>query len=306
MFDFIGDIHGHYDALIAMLKKLGYTAKGNSFVHPDRKIFFLGDYIDRGPKIKETLHLVRNMVDNGDAIALMGNHEYNALLFHYPEQKGGHLRKHLIKNIIQHYETLKQFHNRQEDYESYLNWFLKLPLFYENEQFNAVHACWDLELIPFLKLRLNQACLDDNLLYETADYNNPMYRAVEDILKGRELLLPDSQFFYDKEANIRDRYRIKWWVDQCDETYKSISFDESALVSENKIDLNHYPFDSFYGTDQKIVFFGHYWLKKTEPFQLLAPNICCLDFSIAKGGCLAAYRYFGESTLKTDNFVFVS
>ena len=27
MIDFIGDIHGHYDRLIALLEKLGYTKK---------------------------------------------------------------------------------------------------------------------------------------------------------------------------------------------------------------------------------------------------------------------------------------
>lgn len=63
------------------------------------------------------------MVDSDNAIALMGNHEYNALCFHFQETQGGHLRKHLIKNVIQHYETLKQFQNRQEEYEEYLEWF---------------------------------------------------------------------------------------------------------------------------------------------------------------------------------------
>lgn len=69
------------------------------------------------------------MVDSGNAIALMGNHEYNALCFHYQETEGGHLRKHSIKNIIQHYETLKQFQNKQKEYEAYLDWFKTLPLF---------------------------------------------------------------------------------------------------------------------------------------------------------------------------------
>jgi len=62
------------------------------------------------------------MVVNGSAIALMGNHEYNALCFHFEKTGGGHLRKHLIKNIIQHSETLKQFQNNQKTYEDYLEW----------------------------------------------------------------------------------------------------------------------------------------------------------------------------------------
>jgi predicted MPP superfamily phosphohydrolase len=109
MIDFIGDIHGHASTLELLLKKLGYESKSGSYKHPERKILFIGDYIDRGPQIRETLHLVRNMVENGSAIALMGNHEYNAIGFHTKDENGGHLRKHDIKNIIQHFDTIKQF-----------------------------------------------------------------------------------------------------------------------------------------------------------------------------------------------------
>ena len=100
--------------------EIGIYKKNGAYTHPERKVLFVGDYIDRGPKIKETLEIVKAMVDSENAIALMGNHEYNALCFHFQETEGGHLRKHLIKNIIQHYETLKQFQNRQKDYEKYL------------------------------------------------------------------------------------------------------------------------------------------------------------------------------------------
>ena len=119
MIDFIGDIHGHADKLEELLLKLGYTKRDGAYSHPSRTVLFVGDYIDRGPKIRETLQIVRAMVESGNAIALMGNHEYNALCFHFQETEGGHLRKHLIKNIIQHYETLQQFQNRQEDYKTF-------------------------------------------------------------------------------------------------------------------------------------------------------------------------------------------
>lgn len=81
--DLIGDIHGHADELIELLEKLGYSKQGTHYAHPKRKVLFVGDYIDRGPKIRETLEIVKQMADNGSAIALMGNHEYNALCFHY-------------------------------------------------------------------------------------------------------------------------------------------------------------------------------------------------------------------------------
>ena len=65
--DFIGDIHGHYDELVVLLKKLGYEERGGAFRYPgdERTVVFLGDYIDRGSQVRETVNLVRAMRDAG-------------------------------------------------------------------------------------------------------------------------------------------------------------------------------------------------------------------------------------------------
>src|SRR5690606_39958071 len=198
MTDLIGDIHGHADKLEELLQKLGYTKNKGIYSHPERKVVFLGDYIDRGPKIRETLQIVRAMVESDHAIALMGNHEYNALCFHFPETEGGHLRKHLIKNIIQHYETLKQFQNRQEEYEDYLEWFKTLPLFYETENIRAVHACWDNSNIKFLKETLVNDRLNDELIYQSVRKGTDLYKTIDQTLKGKEMMMPEGLFFVDK------------------------------------------------------------------------------------------------------------
>ena len=80
MYDFLGDIHGHCTELEQLLSKLGYKQKAGTWQHPSRKVIFVGDYIDRGPQIRETLAIVRSMTESGNAIALMGNHEYVPLL----------------------------------------------------------------------------------------------------------------------------------------------------------------------------------------------------------------------------------
>ena len=85
MYDVIGDIHGYADKLTNLLKKMGYEIKGGHYVHPTRKAVFLGDFIDRGPKIRETIRLVRGIVEAGTALSVMGNHEFNALCFHTPD-----------------------------------------------------------------------------------------------------------------------------------------------------------------------------------------------------------------------------
>jgi predicted MPP superfamily phosphohydrolase len=225
MIDFIGDIHGHADKLEELLLKLGYTKKSGTYSHPDRKALFVGDYIDRGPKIRETLQIVKAMVESENAIALMGNHEYNALCFHFHENQGGHLRKHLIKNIIQHYETLKQFQNRQHEYEEYLEWFKTLPLYYETDQFKAVHACWDKNNIAFLRKTLVNDRLTDDLIYQSVKKGTELYFALDQTLKGKEINLPDGLSFNDVTGTERNEIRIKWWENPSLMSYKSISVE---------------------------------------------------------------------------------
>ncbi len=82
-FDIIGDIHGCFDELRELLTRLGYeiTEDGNqgtaySVRSPeDRKAIFLGDLVDRGPKIPGVLKLVMSMVESGAALCVPGNHD---------------------------------------------------------------------------------------------------------------------------------------------------------------------------------------------------------------------------------------
>ncbi|MBK7608686.1 MAG: metallophosphoesterase [Saprospiraceae bacterium] len=303
MIDLIGDIHGHANKLEELLQKLEYTRKGGTYQHEHRKVLFVGDYIDRGPQIRETLEIVKAMVDSGNAIALMGNHEYNAICFHYQETEGGHLRKHLIKNIIQHYETLRQFQNRQSEYESYLDWFKTLPLFYETESFRAVHACWDHNNIQYLRETLENDRLTDELIYQSVKKGSALNEAIEQTLKGKEMQLPPGLFFTDKDGTIRSEIRIKWWENPADMTYKSISVVPIENLSDQPIDLRELKSKDYYHKDEKKVFFGHYWLKG-EP-SLYRENICCLDYSVAKQGKLVAYRLGEELSLDKTKLIYV-
>ncbi|MDM8564856.1 AAA family ATPase [Candidatus Halobeggiatoa sp. HSG11] len=83
-FDIIGDIHGCFDELLILLEKLGYQVQfSNSkytVTHPqDRKVIFLGDLVDRGPKIPQVLQLVMDMVTAGYAFCVKGNHDMKLL-----------------------------------------------------------------------------------------------------------------------------------------------------------------------------------------------------------------------------------
>ena len=84
-FDIIGDVHGCLDELVELLTQLGYSVEKQSnsagslaySVKPPegRKTVFLGDLVDRGPKIPEVLRLVMSMVQAGTALCVPGNHD---------------------------------------------------------------------------------------------------------------------------------------------------------------------------------------------------------------------------------------
>lgn len=84
-FDLVGDVHGCFDELAALLAKLGYSVVrgsaadgGASFVvtpPAGRTAVFLGDLVDRGPKTPEVLRLVMDMCASGAALCVPGNHD---------------------------------------------------------------------------------------------------------------------------------------------------------------------------------------------------------------------------------------
>ncbi len=84
-FDIIGDVHGCFDELSALLTQLGYSiteTNGDDSEFPysvqapaGRKAIFLGDLVDRGPKISQVLKLVMRMVQEGTALCVPGNHD---------------------------------------------------------------------------------------------------------------------------------------------------------------------------------------------------------------------------------------
>ncbi len=301
MYDMIGDIHGHAVRLKKLLVKLRYSYGKGTYTHPGRKVLFIGDYIDRGPQIRETLEIVKGMVDTGNAVALLGNHEYNALCFHCQESKGGHLRKHSIKNIIQHYETLRQFQGRQKEYEDYLKWFKSLPLFYETESFRAVHACWDSDCIAYLHQHLYKSRLTDELIAQSVRQGSKLNHAIGITLKGVELEIPDNLAISDTDGNKRTELRIKWWEKATGKTFKEMSVKKNARLPDIHIPRSLLPKIAYYKKEEKPVFFGHYALDG-NPI-ICRDNVCCLDYGVANKGHLVAYRFNGETHLSSKSFV---
>ena len=301
-YDLIGDIHGHHDKLTDLLKKLGYHPNGKSFHHDEgRQVIFLGDYIDRGPKIRDVLHTVRAMVEAGDALAIMGNHEFNAVAFHTPDGKGGYLRERNERNVHTHLATLTAFEDRPAEWEEWIEWFKRLPMHLDLGELRAVHAAWDERHVERLS---GTPLVNDAFLLAAATEGTPEYAAVEIMLKGPELRLPDSVFFKDKNGIDRSHMRVRWWALKEGEAVETLAMPEpmaasfGGLTADLLNDLPNYP------AEAPPVFFGHYWLPTHWERAPLATNVASLDFSGAFGSNpLTAYRWNGERELTPLNFV---
>ena len=83
-FDIVGDIHGCFDELTDLLGRLGYAVEAEDGEYrvtpPDgRKLVFVGDLVDRGPRIPDVLRLAMSVVKSGAGFCVPGNHDMKLL-----------------------------------------------------------------------------------------------------------------------------------------------------------------------------------------------------------------------------------
>jgi hypothetical protein len=131
-----------------------------------------------------------------------------------------------------------------------------------------------------------------------------MFAPVEIILKGKEGKLPDGTSFQDKDGHVRTEIRTRWYLPPEGHTYRTYALQSDEIACDLKLDQAVIAAAAPYPARAKPVFVGHYWLSAQRP-ELLAENVACLDYSVAKGGFLCAYRWSGEQTLHNENFVWV-
>jgi hypothetical protein len=300
-YDIVGDVHGHADPLRRLLDKLGYREIKGVFQHPDRRMIFVGDFVDRGPEQREVLNIARTMCAFGSASAVLGNHEFNAIGWATRDERGhDFLRPHSAKNAHQHSEFLNQLESDSEDHRAAISWFRTLPVWLELPGFRVVHACWHepsrVALLPFLDER---NCLTDEGIYQSHHRGSKAHAAVEILLKGPEQRLPVGVHFTDKDGTNREEVRLRWW-DQSATTFRKAALEMDGRESD--LPDSDLPRDFRY-FEETPVFFGHYWMKGNP--RVTALNAACLDFSVARKGYLTAYRWSGEQRLVPDSLVSV-
>lgn len=271
MYDLIGDVHGHADELQRLLEQLGYDRRRGPYAHPTRKAVFVGDLIDRGPAIAQTLQIVRAMVEHGSALAVLGNHEFNAIAYHTrdPRHPDRFLRAHTDKNVHQHLETLRQL-SAAELYES-IEWFRTLPLWIDADGLRVVHACWDpASMEPLAQDLERRGGLTRNFIEAASRHGSPLYTTVETVLKGKELTFPDGLAFADKDGHLRHHLRIKWYASPIGQTFRSYAFPSHEQYPDTPLPEAVTAAVEPYPPEAPPVFFGHYWLKAERPEFLAA------------------------------------
>ena len=205
-YDLIGDIHGHSEPLVELLEKLGYCRSDGVYRQSDRQVIFLGDFIDRGPNQRDVIKIVRPMIEEGAALAVMGNHEFNAIAWFTedPENPGQYLREHTDRHRRQHQAFLDVYAGA-DDYAELIGWFRTLPMWLELPGLRVVHACWDDVLMQDLEVcfpSINQY-LDENLLLRASRKGRSEHDAIETLLKGKEIELPKGHTFFDRDGHAR-------------------------------------------------------------------------------------------------------
>lgn len=321
-YDIIGDIHGCADQLEALLAAMGYRRSGSSsaYRHPSRTAIFVGDLIDRGPQQLRVLEIVKAMVEAGSARMVLGNHEFNALAYatESPNRAGTYLRPHgdptdtrSAKNEDQHREFLEQVAG--ETRARYLEWFWTQPLWLDLGDLRVVHACWHQESIDFLQREFGGDRLRsvDDLVCASTE-GDPVYKAVETVLKGPEIGLTKhrQEPYLDKDGHPRSQARMRWWNDRAT-TLRDLAemggdFRTSAGEPYPPLpDVIVPPRERTFVYEAHVpVFYGHYWRQgNPEHGQDWTEYTACVDFSAVKGGRLTAYRWSGERQIEPGNYV---
>lgn len=288
MWTIIPDLHADMDRLECSLSRATGT-----------RCAFLGDFIDAGPDLtapedEAVLQKVRGMVEAGEATAIMGNHELNAILYHRQDENGLPLREHSRKNADQHASFLRRFQAASPEALDWTSWFLTLPLWHDLGGARLVHACWSQPHIDLIAERRPDGLLCEEDLPEIAAEATEFGRAVKLLVSGPEVTLPAGSSFRDGRGHCRSEVRLAWWRSGA-RTYR-----EAALSVPDPADLPDVALSAeqqsvIYPAEEVPVFVGHY--KMAGKPGLEAPNAACLDYPSSP--CL--YHWKGEGRLLPEH-----
>ena len=306
-YDVIGDVHGHADALTALLRRMGYADRAGAWRHPHRQAVFVGDLIDRGPQQLATVDIVRRMVDAGTAQVALGNHEFNAVAYATASDGGEHLRRRSPKNRKQHAAFIGAVGLDSPLHRELIDWFKTIPLWLELDGLRVIHACWSEPDLAVMREHVSAAnTLTDELVVDASNSAHQAYASVETLIKGPEVRIPNGMKYHDKGRHTRTSVRLKWWDESATNWSDLLPPDQTVVDADGNV-VDGLPDEPIperllrrHDSDVPVIF-GHYWFE--APLAVANPRALCVDYSAGTGGPLVAYRFDGESELTFDKLI---
>lgn len=300
-YDIIGDVHGFATLLKILLKKMGYTKVNGAWKHPDRIAIFVGDFINRGPEIRETIQIVRSMTQIGSAHAILGNHEFSAVLYHIKDSHGMYLSRHIAGNRNQIQSTLTAFKGYPDEWRDNLKWLRTLPFFLDFGAIRVAHAYWNSAEMDYLYHFIPEGRLKRSFLRTILENHHLSAEIIYKILKGLEYRCPEDLFLKCSKGISRKVFRMNWWESPQGKTFRDLSFGNKFLLPDYTVPSQIAPSFSPYHPDEPPVFLGHYCL--SQGASIFQNNICCVDSCVVSSLELSAYRWSGETSLAPEHII---
>lgn len=304
MYDIIGDVHGYATHLKQLLLKMGYQKTNGCYSHPERKAIFVGDFINRGPEIRKTIRIIRNMVENGNAYAVLGNHEINAIIYHLKDKEGHLLVNKPSKYFLSLFKTINEYSVNSQEWKENLKWMRSLPLYLDLGQIRVVHACWSPEAVEmadsiYLEGKIKKKVF--RKIHKKSD--SDIGKSVWLLTKGVNLKMPGDIKVLNNKGVAPRSIRMRWWEEPKGKTFESLSFESKYVMPKYTVPQEILPKTYVYPDDAPILFIGHYCRGKGP--NIIKPNICCVDSCVTGTGRLTAYQWNGEKELIMNNLVHV-
>lgn len=259
----IGDLHGCFDQLIALLDKIHFDQTKDA-------LWFTGDYVNGGPKSLETLRFIKSL--GNTSVCLLGNHDLTLLAIASGEITAPNDRKIGFESVL-----------KAPDLDELINWLRKQPLIHFDQTLNTllVHAGippgWDANQALTLAKEVETILQSDNVntLYRNMYGNEPS--EWNDSLQG----WPRIRFI----INCFTRMRF------CDDkgSLELMTKGEASNTPKGYLPWFQHPHRK---TAQTKVIFGHWAALQGE---VNTPNIVALDTGCVWGNYLSAYRLEDES-----------
>lgn len=185
----IPDIHGFPKTLKKLISKLSLSSND--------QLFFLGDYLDRGPSSAGVLDVILDLQKSGyNVFCIRGNHEENFLKKFESEVLNTKKRK---KTKVESWDLIDTHPKLRKQYFDFLN---SLPFYIELDNFLLVHAGFDFsknnplnDYDSMLRIRF----MEENPLEKTIIHGHNVTRMsiIKEKLKQKDKIIPlDNGLYY--------------------------------------------------------------------------------------------------------------